>query len=505
MNADRVNAKNTKEINLKDLVIEVFLHWRGIIVAVLIGGFMLGGYSVYSSVKVNKEARNAAAIAEEEKTKVLSDQEYYEQELKSIEKRIIELESFLTTKELGDVNLALAYKEQLNIQKEYMSNSILMKVDAYNSPTGSVTLKIIADKVNATILRETYKGLLSSVDMFGEFKEKLGYGSEISELITLSDMNINIDATTEIKEAVLVYSIKALTENDCQILVDAFTEYAKRKSEEYQKTIGAHELIVVDASVSTIFDSDIATKQNTIIQTIGSLESNEAKVYDTLSDNGKEYYDLMVRQKDMESEIAESIERTEVADVVIPPIVVSKKKLLIGIVGGFFVYAFVICLAYMFSRKIKDSDDFSTTFKIDQLGKIYKESKSARRANRLDKAIYSLKRRGRKKVPFDEASSIVAINTSLTASRGGYKKIGLIATDKADVLIGKISEALKDAGVEGVVLSEPLYNEQEMSALKDVDAAVIVAKSGVSLYDDLWDVIEVLDNQKIEILGGIIT
>ena len=42
-----------------------------------------------------------------------------------------------------------------------------------------------------------------------------------------------------------------------------------------------------------------------------------------------------------------------------------------------------------------------------------------------------------------------------------------------------------------------------MSALKDIDAVVIIAKSGVSRYDELWDVIEVLDNQKVSILGGI--
>ena len=117
-------------------------------------------------------------------------------------------------------------------------------------------------------------------------------------------------------------------------------------------------------------------------------------------------------------------EREEIAaqsSVVIPPITISKKKLLIGLAGGFFVYALVICIVYIFSRKIKDSDDFSTTFGVGQLGKIYRECQSVKRSTGLDKAIYSLKRRGRKKVSIDEASSIVAVNTSLTASKGGLK------------------------------------------------------------------------------------
>ena len=79
-----------------------------------------------------------------------------------------------------------------------------------------------------------------------------------------------------------------------------------------------------------------------------------------------------------------------------------------------------------------------------------------------------------------------------------------ITADKEDALSGKINAALKAEEVEGVVLSESLYKEQEMYTLKDVDAAVIIAKSRVSRYGEFWDVIEVLASQKAEIMGGII-
>ena len=57
--------------------------------------------------------------------------------------------------------------------------------------------------------------------------------------------------------------------------------------------------------------------------------------------------------------------------------------------------------------------------------------------------------------------------------------------------------------IKEVVLSEPLYNCQEMSPCKDLGVAVIIAIFGVSRYAELWDVIEVIDTQKDEILGGI--
>lgn len=517
MTTERMHTKESKEIDLIDLIIDLLGHWRGLVIAILIGGVLLGGQSVYSSVKANKAAKIAALAAEEENTKVLSDQEYFAQEKDRIERRIAEKESSLSAKDKTGTIQLLAYLEQLEIQRIYMDRSVLMKVDAYNLPSGTVVLRIVSDQTMSSALENTYKGILSSAEMYDYLKQKLGYGNEITELVTLdssssdnqnNNSNLNIEVTTEVndntaKEIILVYKFMALTEDDCKALEETFIDYAKSKTLEYQSSLGTHELIVVDSVVSTTYNSLVASMQSRVIQQMATLDNNITSGYDALSDSGKEYYDLLIKQKDMESEIAENIERVEVAAVAIPPITVNKKKLIIGFAGGFFVYAMIICLVYVFSGKVKDSDDFATTFGVNQLGKIYHESGSMRRATRFDKAIYSLKRRGRKKVSLDEASSIVAVNTSLTASKGGYKKLGFITADKEDALIGKISEALKTEGVEGVVLSELLYNRQQMSALKDVDAAVIVAKVGASRYDELSDVIEVLDNQKVKILGGI--
>ncbi len=514
MTEERMRAKENKEIDLIDLIIEVLLHWRGLIIALLVGGLVLGGYSVYTSYKAQKAAKLAASVAEEEKAKVLNDKEYFEKEKEKIEKRLSELEGTISAKDEAGANQVMTYREQLEVLQDYKNDSVLMKADAKNLPTGVVTLRITSDQVTASVLENSYKGILSSAEMFDYIKQKIGYGNEIAELITINSVNnynnnnTNVQITAEVKdeeskEIILVYNFIALTEEDSKAMEDAFIEFAKSKVTDYQSSLGTHNLIVVDKAVSTIYNANIENKQIDIVQKIATLENNITTGYDALTDGGKEYCDLLIKQMDMESEMAENMERAEDATVAIPPITVNKKKLLIGLVGGFFAYAFILCLAYIFSRRIKDSDDFDTTFGVNQLGKIYGEFKSAKRATGLDKAIYSLKRRGRKKVSFDEASSIIAVNTSLTASKGGYKKLGLITSERDGALTGKISEALKAEGVEGVVLSEPLYNGQEMSALKDIDAAVIIVKPGVSRYDELWDIIEVLDNQKVKILGGV--
>ena len=45
----------------------------------------------------------------------------------------------------------------------------------------------------------------------------------------------------------LTFEFKALTEEDCKALEDAFIDYAGKKATQYQKTIGLHQLYVVDS------------------------------------------------------------------------------------------------------------------------------------------------------------------------------------------------------------------------------------------------------------------
>ncbi len=513
MTEDRIHVKESREIDLIDLVIEVLMNWRGLIIATVIGGLLLGGYSLYGSIKANKSAKLAAVAAEQEMVKFQSDKEFFEAEAEKVSNRISALESTISGKDIAGAAKILGDREQTEIQKKYMESSVLMNADALNLPTGTVTLRIVADQSMISSLKKSYEQILISPEMFSVLKEKLGYGSEISELIRPYNsvdyykLSFVDDKTEEVDEnandAALIFVFYGLTEDDCRALEGEFIEYAKTKAADYQKSFGSHELVVIDANVSTIYNETVKAAQLEAIRNLAAYESSIASGYDALSSEGKEYYDLLCKQADAEMEIAEREEIVAQSEVVIPPVTVSRKKLLIGLVGGFFVYALIICIAYIFSHKIKDSDEFSTSFGVNQIGKIYHESKSPKRATGFDRAIYSLKRRGRKKVSYDEASSIVAVNASLSASKKGIKKLGIITADKTDAVNAKVAEALHAEGVEGIVLSEPLYNNKEMAQLKELDAALIIARPGVSRYDEIWDIIDVLDNQKVKILGGI--
>ena len=110
-------------------------------------------------------------------------------------------------------------------------------------------------------------------------------------------------------------------------------------------------------------------------------------------------------------------------------------------------------------------------------------------------------------VDADEAAGIIAANAALSAVKADIKKLGIICADGVaeyrSGLIEKLSAAMKEENIEARVFSKLLYSRDEAYSTKDLDAVIFIAAAGKSTYTEVWDAMEVIGNQKIGILGGI--
>ena len=287
-------------------------------------------------------------------------------------------------------------------------------------------------------------------------------------------------------------------------MVDTIIAYLKEQSVGLQSVFGRHEVIVTSKSVGLQMNTFAFDKRKNLQQNYVTGKTDLAKRLDAFTAGEKNYYELKCRLAEGEN-IARKIEKPEVT---IPSITVSKKKLAIGMAAGFFLYAGILFIGYIFSQKIKDSDSFSDNFGVAQLGKIYGKRSFRGFGKRLDKRIYLLKNKGRKTIPEEEAETIAAANTALAAAKAEIGKLGIINIDQAgngnsDQLIKKIEAAAAKENMNCKVLSDLLCSSSETYALKDLDAVILVASAGSSRYNEIWDVLEVLDNRKVKILGGI--
>lgn len=495
MNEKRLRAREEKEIDLIDLLIEIMLHWRGLIAALLIGGILLGGYSFYKSYKTHNSAVAAADSAKSAaaQSEGMSDEE----KLAQLKQQEEQLESNAKATSLSNVETAIFYADQIAQLEEYLETSVLMNADLNNLPTGSITFGIIADENVKNTIQLAYEGILNSSDLFNVIKDRLGYGSEASELV---DVVENKSDTNDTTISVVCY---ASTIEDCQRLTEIIAEYAASKAKELQAKLGYHEIVTLDSAVATLYNANLAQTKQDKQKQIVTNEASLAKLKDAFTADEKAMFDL----KEKIYKLSRQIEISKAAEISIPDINVSKKKVLIGAVLGVFLYAGIICVAYIFSQKIKDSDDFTVTFGTAQLGKLYGQRSFKGFGKKLDTWLYSFKNRGRKPIDADEAAGIIAANTALSAAKSDIKKLGIICAggvdESAGGLVEKLKAAMKAENIDAKVLSQLLYSKDEAYSTKDLDAVVFVAAAGKSRYSEVWDAMEVVDNQKIGILGGI--
>ena len=392
MNEKRLRAREEKEIDLIDLLIEIMLHWRGLIVAFLIGWILLGGYSFMQSYRAHNAAQAKADAVAKEAAAVDAEMLTDAEKLERLNEQADILVKDISDTSLANIETALSYYDQIEVLQDYLDTSVLMKADPYNLPYGNITFHITSENEAAENIRVIYEGIFSSADLFNYVMEKCGYGSEISELISLSSDETNND----LSHSSVRVNCKAATVEDCQKLVDAIIEYVKGKSADLQKTIGYHTISVADSAVSTAYNSSLAQTKEDKEAAIISKNLALAKLMDSFNDNEKEYYKNRMESGIISGRIKDTLEKKEKAEVTVPGVSVSKKKILIGLILGVFVYAGIICVAYIFSQKIKDSDDFTVTFGTAQLGKLYGKREFKRFGKKIDRWLYSFKNcRGR--------------------------------------------------------------------------------------------------------------
>lgn|GEM_PF-2068318 len=503
MNSERLRYREEREIDLFDMFIEVLLHWRGLIIAMVIGGLVLGGYSFYGSYKANASAKAAKAAAEEQAAKSAEDKKAEEELLADEAKALEEAVAALTETQIANVDSIIIQQKQLQQAEKYAEKSVLMNVDYNEVPKADITFKVEAEEGKSYDIAKAYEDILTSAEMFKYVADKCGMGSEISECIGVDSKqgiytgnSVNNSVNTDV---IGIYIYGSSVES-CERIADAFCEYASDKAKDLQLTLGEHVLSLVNKSVSVVYSKDIYDKQIANQNTIISLKKTIAAAVDALKDEEKAYYELKTNAALRESEEAEEEAETKPEEIVVPKITVDKKKLAIGLVGGLFVYALIICVGYIFNGKVKDSDDFERLYGIANLGKIYRDSDK----KGITKAIYSLKRRGRKAIAVEEAERIIATNVATVVENSEIKTLAIIS-GKFDSkgLSEKIGDYLKRNDKTVASFNNLLYSSDETEKLKISDAVILLAKPNATKYNEFSEIVDTLDNRGIKIIGGV--
>lgn len=477
-----------KEINLVDLFIEILLHWRSMVLFMLIGGMVMGAITYAKSAQRSHNQNNRTEQSLEDITESKGNAE-------------------LTDKQLNNVNYVLYYEEQYNNKMDYQQESILMQIDPNNVSVAEASFLIMSDDLEQTYHYEkAYEDFAHSVELQEKLAKQAGgvLTSYINEIYSVTN------SATGKQNGSVTFKVEILhyDEEVCKSLLDTVMQYIESKHEEIEKIWGVHEIVVLNQSVGKVSSQNIQNLQNNVVLDIRYLQSCAANIKETFTDEEWHYYNLLSNVK-LQGNLNDNRNEEDIiteAGVITAPKVNVKYVLAVVILVAL-IYSFIIFLLYWLNNKIRATDQFDELYAIPHLGQIPNEHIGKKLFGFVDDWLLTLRCPNRHKLSRDEALILTAATVKMVSKKekeASLYFIGCGLNEDVRKDCQKIIDILAEEGVSVCIIDNLFYDVCAREKLESVKSVVLVEKAGSSLYAEIAQELALLKIQEVKVLGGII-
>lgn len=485
-----------REIDLLDMIADILSHWRGLLVALLIGAVLMGGFSY---VKSYRNIQSTPTVEEEPELDEMS-----------VEEQLAQLEDSLSDSEKISVAATVDDEREYLYKDTYYRESIYMHLDPLNIARTELVYRIQAEDGSlAQRLGTVYKNIVGGVGLYDWVEQQAGIPAEYAaELISVSTdpaifvgngaQNISIGSDS------LKVTVMQKDEKTCEQLAEAVNSYMEEQQKNLAEKLGSHELILLSETSGKIISTDTMVRQIDYGNQLINLKAGIASAKVGFTEDQQKYYDLLTwEEKAKEAEMDHKDAATEEEPVLESPSV-GKKYVLLGAVLFAFVYAGILFLLYIFNSKIRVSDELQNLYHIPQIGVVVKDSK---KKFILDKWVDDLRHYGKRKFDAKQSMELAFAAVKIAAVKNKLNTICLMGCN-LEAGAGSVCENLKTAlekeGINVTVLDNVLYNAESMEKVEAMTGVVLVEKAGSTLYNEVANELALLKRQDITVLGGII-
>lgn len=484
----------TREIDLLDMIADVLSHWRGLIVALVLGAVLLGGFSYMKTLRTVQNVQQPETVVQEEAT---------------VQEQLTQMEQSLDEKSRATVLAVVDDEKEYDLKKTYSENSIYMQLNPLQMVQTELIYQVqTADGTMDGQLGALYTSLLNNVGLYDWVTQQTGIEAGcVGELIlaeTVSILTIPSKEMTLGTNCVKVSILQSDTET-CQKLAEAVKTYISEEQKQLNDELGQHVLVLVSETTGSVMNKELMDEQIQCRNEIASLQSTIAETKADFTEEQKKYYELLTWEEAEHSEQPEQPAQNVTAEEnpVLTP-AVSKKYVSLGAVLFAFVYAVVICMVYIFNTKLRVSDELQSIYGIPQIGLVVRESG---RKVFLDKWVESLRHYGKRKFTAEQSMELAFAAIKIAAVKNGLNNICLMGCNMsagADKVCESLKAALEKEQIGVSVLDNVMYDAEAMEKMDAMQGAVLVEKAGSTLYNEVAGELELLKRQDITVLGGII-
>ncbi len=481
----------TREIDLLDMIADILSHWRGMIMALVLGAVLLGGVGYMRSFQTAQSAQQQESVVQDEAT---------------VQAQLSRLEQSLDDKSRAMVLTAVDDEKEYDLKKTYFENSIYMQLNPLQTIQTELIYQVqTADGLMDGQLGALYTSLLNNVGLYDWVAQQTGidagYVGELISAETVSSLTIpNKEmslGTNCVKVSILQSDAEA-----CQKLAEAVKTYISEEQKQLNNELGQHALVLVSETTGSVMNKDLMDEQIKCRNEMASLQSTIATAKADFTEEQKQYYELVTWEEAEQSE--QPAQNVTAEENPVPTPTVSKKYVLLGAVLFAFVYAVVICMVYIFNTRLRESDELQSLYGIPQIGLVVRESG---RKVFLDKWVDSLRHYGKRKFTAEQSMELAFAAIKIAAVKNGLNNICLMGCNMsagADKVCESLKAALEKEQISVSVLDNVLYDAEAMEKMDAMQGAVLVEKAGSTLYNEVAGELELLKRQDITVLGGII-
>lgn len=484
-----------REIDLLDMIADILSHWRGLLVALIIGAVLMGGFSY---VKSYRNIQSTPTVEEEPELDELA-----------VEEQLTQLEDSLSDSEKAAVLTTVDDEREYLYKDKYFQESVYMQLDPLDIVQTELVYRIQAeDEGLAQHLGTLYKNIVGGVGLYDWVEQQTGidaaYAAELISVSTNPEIFVRNGANISTGSDNLKVTVIQKDEETCGQLAAAVSSYMEQQQKNLVKELGNHELILLSETSGKIISTDMMARQIDYGNQVSNLRSGIASAKAGFTADQQKYYDLLTWEEETrEAEMDQKDTTTEEEPVLASPSV-SKKYVLLGAVLFAFVYAGILFLIYIFNSKIRVSDELQSLYHIPVIGVVVKNSK---KKFILDKWVDDLRYYGKRKFDAKQSMELAFAAVKIVAVKNKLNTICLMGCN-LEAGAGSVCENLKTAlekeGVNVTVLDNVLYNAESMEKVEAMTGVVLVEKAGSTLYNEVANELALLKRQDITVLGGII-
>ena len=485
-----------REINLMDLIADILSHWKGLLVTLVIGAILMGGFSY---VKSYRDAKNAQPIEEEETDE-------------AVDKKLEQLEEDMDDSKKAAVLTTIDDEKEYTAKKKYAEESVYMQLDPFNVTQMQISYQIEPGEDSQTqCLGSVYDAVINNIGLYDWIEKKTGIASEYAkELVGVRTSSstpfVNGDTVGMFGTDSLKITIIQADEKSCKKLADAVKSYVEQQKEQLVEEVGEHELILLSETSGTLVSTDLMNQQVSYGNAVTGMRSTIATAKAGFNEDQVQYYNLLTKKEGRDKLEIEKDEDTEEEDLaVVPEPSVSKKYVLLGAVLFVFVYAGVLFLIYIFNSRLRISDELQTLYHIPQIGVVVKDE--TKKKFIVDQWIDNLRHYGKRKFTAEQSMELAFAAVKIAAQKNQLNSICLMGCNLsagAGAVCANLKAALEQEAINVTVLDNVLYDAEAMEKVDAMTGVILVEKAGSTLYNEVASELALLKRQDIAVLGGIV-